>query len=49
MKERNEQFVKEYAKVVNKFTAEFIGKFCDVEGNMLWEENVKFHSGETTS
>ncbi len=48
-KERNEQFVKEYAKVVNKFTAEFIGKFCDTEGNMLWEEIVKFNSGETTS
>ena len=44
-KERNEQFVKEYAKVVNKFTAEFIGKFCDAEGNMLWEEIVKFNSG----
>ena len=48
-KERNEQFVKEYAKVVNKFTAEFIGKFCDTKGNMLWEEIVKFNSGETTS
>ena len=48
-KEKNEQFVKEYAKVVNKFTAEFIGKFCDAEGNMLWEEIVKFNSSETTS
>ena len=27
-KERNEEFVQEYAKVINKFTAEFIGKFC---------------------
>ena len=47
-KEKNEQFMQEYAKVVNKFTAEFIGKFCDAEGNMLWEEIVKFNSAETT-
>ena len=30
-----------------KFTAEFIGTFCDAEGNMLWEEIVKFNSAET--
>ena len=40
-------FLEEYAKVVNKFTAEFIGTFCDAEGNMLWEEIVKFNSAET--
>ena len=39
----------DYAKVVNKFTAEFIGKYCDAEGNMLWEEIVKFNSADTTS
>jgi len=48
-KEKNEQFMKEYAKVINKFTAEFLGKFCDAEGNMLWEEVVKFNSANTTS
>ena len=48
-KEKNEQFREEYDKVVNKFTAEFIGKFCDTEGNMLWEEIVKFNSAEITS
>ena len=47
-KEKNEQFMQEYAKVVNKFTAEFIGKYCDAEGNMLWEEIVKFNSADTT-
>ncbi len=46
--ERNEQFMKEYAKVVNRFTAEFIGTFCDTEGNMLWAEIVKFNSAGTT-
>ena len=39
----------EYDKVVNKFTAEFVGTFCDAEGNMLWEEIVKFNSAETMS
>ena len=47
-KERNEQFIAEYTKVINRFTAEFIGKFCDVDGNMLWEEIVKFNSAEIT-
>ena len=48
-REKNEQFMKEYAKVVNKFTAEFIGEFCDADGNMLWEEIVKFNSAATKS
>ncbi len=47
-KEKNEQFVREYDKVVNKFTAEFVGTFCDTDGNMLWEEIVKFNSADTT-
>ena len=47
-REKNEQFMKAYAKVVNKFTAEFIGKFCDADGNMLWEEIVKFNSADAT-
>lgn len=48
-KEKNEQFMQEYAKVINRFTAEFLGKFCDTEGNMLWEEVVKFNSAATKS
>ena len=48
-KEKNEKFMQEYDKVINKFTAEFLGKFCDTEGNMLWEEVVKFNSAEPTS
>ncbi len=45
--ERNDQFLRAYAQVINKFTLEFIGKFCDAEGNMLWEEIVKYNSEET--
>jgi len=46
-KERNDQFMKEYAKVVNKFTLEFINTFCDSEGNILWEDIVMFSSVAT--
>ena len=48
-KEKNEQFIKEYEKVINKFTLEFITTFCDADGNILWEEIVKFNSAETPS
>ena len=48
-KERNEQFMQEYAKVINKFTSEFIRTFCDADGSILWEEIVKFNSAKTTS
>ncbi len=48
-KAKNEQFTQEYDKTINRFTAEFFGKFCDAEGNMLWEEIVKFNSANTTS
>ena len=48
-KERNEQFMQEYGRVVNKFTLEFIQKFCDTDGNILWEEIVKFNSANTSS
>ena len=48
-KAKNEQFMQEYAKVINKFTAEFIRTFCDTDGSILWEEIVKFNSAGTTS
>lgn len=48
-KERNEQFMQEYAKVINKFTSEFIGTFCDADGGIVWEEIVKFNSAKITS
>ena len=48
-KEKNEQFIQEYAKVINKFTSEFIRTFCDTDGGILWEEIVKFNSAKITS
>ena len=47
--ERNAEFMREYDKVINRFTAEFMGKFCDTDGKIVWEEIVKFNSAETVS
>lgn len=46
-KEKNEQFSLEYAKVLNKFTGEFITEFCDTNGSIRWEDIVKLNSGST--
>lgn len=44
-KERNETFGKEYAKVANRFTAQFIRGFCDDDGAIDWNKIVTFNSG----
>ncbi|MBM4038202.1 MAG: cytosolic protein [Planctomycetes bacterium] len=43
-KERNDEFACEYAKVVNRFTAEFITEFCHADGRILWDRVVAFNS-----
>ena len=48
-KAKNEQFMKEYDKVLNKFTLEFLTAFCDADGNIRWEDIVKFNSAKSTS
>ena len=45
-KEKNELFLKEYAKVINKFSLEFIRMFCDPSGEILWKEVIKFNSSK---
>jgi hypothetical protein len=47
-KEKNELFMQEYAKVINKFNLEFITTFCDADGNILWEDIVKFNSAQSS-
>jgi len=44
-KQNNENFLKEYSRVINKFTLTFIQDYCDKEGNILWNGLVKFNSG----
>lgn len=43
-KERNSEFEKEYAKVTNRFTAEFICGFCSEDGAIDWKKIVAFNS-----
>lgn len=44
-KERNEEFEREYSKIINRFSKEFITNFCDHEGAIDWEKVVEFNSG----
>lgn len=46
-KERNAEFEKEYAKVTNRFTAEFISNFCTQDGAVDWNKIVAFNSATT--
>jgi len=43
-KQRNDEFVEAYAVIVNKFTQEFMSKFCD-DGCINWKKLVQFNSG----
>ena len=43
-KERNKKSFKEYAKVINRFTAEFTKNYCDPSGAINWNRLVKFNS-----
>lgn len=43
-KERNEAFEAEYAKTVNRFTAQFLRDFCRPDGAIDWEKLVAFNS-----
>lgn len=43
-KEKNETFTISYNNMLNKFTREFAENFCNSEGQIQWEEIVKFNS-----
>jgi len=47
-KEKNEEFLEEYTKVINKFTLEFSQEYCADNGSILWTKLVKFNSGKKT-
>jgi len=46
---KNDQFMKEYSKVINKFTIEFAKNYCSSAGEILWNKLVKFNSGKRTN
>jgi len=43
-KQKNDEFLKSYSQMVNKFTREFGNDFCDSSGAIDWENLVKFNS-----
>jgi hypothetical protein len=43
-KERNEEFIANYAKVLNRFTVEFANDFCTKDFAVDWAKLVKFNS-----
>jgi hypothetical protein len=43
-KERNDAFASEYAKVSNRFTAQFLKNFCLDDGAIDWNKLVAFNS-----
>ncbi|HOB84734.1 MAG TPA: PmeII family type II restriction endonuclease [Bacteroidales bacterium] len=43
-KERNEDFNKSYALIINKFTKEFSNEFCNDNGEIDWVRLVEFNS-----
>jgi len=45
-KQKNEKFVREYSKAINKFTISFGKEYCDSDGNIHWNKLVKFNSGK---
>jgi hypothetical protein len=44
-KEKNDDFVKSYSQMINKFTREFANEFCNDSGEIEWEKLVQFNSG----
>ena len=45
-KEKNEEFLAEYAKAINRFTLAFSKEYCTIDGSILWEKLVRFNSGK---
>jgi hypothetical protein len=45
-KERNDDFQKKYASMINRFTKEFVDTFCDQGGAIVWKQLVEFNSGK---
>ncbi|MEK6614835.1 MAG: PmeII family type II restriction endonuclease [Bacteroidota bacterium] len=43
-KEKNDDFVKSYSQMINKFTKEFSNIFCKDNGEIDWDKLVRFNS-----
>jgi hypothetical protein len=45
-KERNDEYMKQYVQMINKFTKEFVNLFCDNDGIIDWKKLVEYNSGK---
>ena len=43
-KEKNDDFMKSYSQMINKFTKEFANEYCDNKGDINWKKLVEFNS-----
>jgi hypothetical protein len=43
-KDRNDDFIKSYSQMINKFTKEFADTFCTKNGSIDWDKLVRFNS-----
>lgn len=43
-RERNDDFMKSYSQMINKFTKEFANEFCKDNGDIDWDKLVRFNS-----
>lgn len=48
-KEKNDDFVKSYSQMINKFTKEFSNEFCKKNGDIDWDKLVRFNSATLKS
>ena len=44
-KEKNNEYIQSYARIVNKFTLDFSTQFCSIKGDIDWVKLVEFNSG----
>ena len=44
-REKNSEFQKSYAQMINKFTKQFANDYCNDDGTIEWEKLVQFNSG----
>jgi hypothetical protein len=47
-KEKNDEYFKEYSRMINKFTHEFIKDYCNVDGDIEWEKIVRLNAAIKT-
>ncbi len=45
-KQKNENYLEAYSRIVNKFTLDFSKQFCNTDGDIDWEKLVKFNSSK---